>query len=89
MKLNVRAFALTCAVVWGLGVFVLAWWVIAWDGQSGKVPLLSLAYRGFTFTPVGSVIGLLWAFPDGFVLGALIAWLYNRLAVAPRAVSSA
>jgi hypothetical protein len=83
MKLNVKAFALTCALVWGFGVFVLAWWVIVWDGTSGAVPLLSLAYRGFTFTPGGSFIGLLWAFPDGFVLGALIAWLYNRLS-APR-----
>jgi hypothetical protein len=79
MKLNVKAFSLTCGVVWGLGIFVLAWWVIAFDGNGGAVPLLSLAYRGFTFTPIGSVIGLLWAFPDGLVLGALIAWLYNRL----------
>jgi hypothetical protein len=80
MKLNVKAFALTCALVWGFGIFVLAWWVIMLDGPSGAVPLLSLPYRGFTFTPAGSVIGFLWAFPDGFVLGALIAWLYNLLA---------
>ncbi len=78
MKLNVKAFSLTCGIVWGLGIFTLAWWVIAFDGQGGAVPLLSLTYRGFTFTPVGSVIGLLWAFPDGLALGALIAWLYNR-----------
>ena len=78
MKLNVKAFSLTCGIVWGLGIFILAWWVIVFDVQGGAVPLLSLHYRGFTFTPVGSVIGLLWAFPDGLVLGALIAWLYNR-----------
>jgi hypothetical protein len=77
MKLNVKAFALTCALVWGLGVFCLAWWVILFDGTGGTVPLLGLMYRGFTFTPMGTVIGLLWALPDGFVLGALVAWLYN------------
>lgn len=83
MKLNVKAFALTCALVWGIGVFVLAWWVIALDGTGGSVPLLGLMYRGFKFTPAGSVIGLLWALPDGLVLGALVAWIYNRLSGAP------
>ncbi len=82
MKLNVKAFAFTCALVWGLGVFALAWWVIAFDGAGGNVPLLGLMYRGFTFTPMGSVIGLLWALPDGLLLGALVAWLYNRLSAA-------
>jgi len=82
MKLNVKAFAFTCALVWGLGVFALAWWVIAFDGTGGTVPLLGLMYRGFTFTPMGSVIGLLWALPDGLLLGALVAWLYNRLGAA-------
>ena len=87
MKLNVKAFALTCGIVWGIGVFALAWWVIALDGAGGSVPLLSLMYRGFTFTPMGSVIGLLWALPDGFVLGALIAWIYNRFSGATATVS--
>jgi hypothetical protein len=79
MKLDVKAFALTCGVVWGLGIFVLAWWVILWNGSGGPVPLLGQMYRGFTFSPIGSFIGLAWAFPDGLVLGALVAWLYNRL----------
>jgi hypothetical protein len=79
MKLNVMAFAVTCALVWGLGVFALAWWVIAFDGTGGTVPLLGLMYRGFTFTPKGSVIGLAWALPDGLILGALVAAIYNRI----------
>ncbi|HTO76145.1 MAG TPA: bacteriophage holin [Thermoanaerobaculia bacterium] len=79
MRLNVRAFSLACGSVWGLGVFLIPWWGILWDGRSGAVPLLGALYRGFTFTPAGSVIGLLWAFPDGLVVGALFAWLYNRL----------
>ena len=32
MRLDVKAFALTCAVVWGLGVPLLTWWVMAFDG---------------------------------------------------------
>jgi hypothetical protein len=78
MELSVKAFAVTCGLVWGLGILVLAWWVNLWEGTGGAVPLLALAYRGFTFTPVGSFIGFLWAFPDGLILGALIAWIYDR-----------
>ena len=35
-------------------------------------------YRGFNISPLGSVIGLAWATCDGFIAGALLAWLYNR-----------
>jgi len=80
MKLDIRAFAVAAALVWGIGVFLLAWWVIAFDGPGGTVPLLGQMYRGFTFTPAGSFVGLVWALPDGFVIGAIFAGLYNLLA---------
>ena len=80
MRLDVRAFALTAALIWGLGVFCLTWWVILFDGATGEPTLLGQIYRGFNISPQGSLIGLLWALPDGFVCGALFAWLYNRLA---------
>jgi len=87
MKLNVGAFAITCALVWGLGVFALGWWVILFGGHAGEVvPLLGLMYRGFTFSPVGTFIGLIWALPDGFILGALVAGLYNAFSGNKRAV---
>ena len=79
MKLNVKAFAVTCGLVWGFGVFALAWWVIVWDGSGGPVPVLGQMYRGFTYTPAGSIIGLIWGLVDGFALGGLVAWLYNKL----------
>jgi hypothetical protein len=80
MKLDVKAFALTCGLIWGLGLFALAWWVIAFEGPSDRMTTIGLVYRGFTFAPLGSVIGLAWAFCDGFVGGAIFAWLYNCIA---------
>ncbi|MGD2083763.1 MAG: bacteriophage holin [Chromatiales bacterium] len=80
MKLNVRAFALTCALLWGLGVFILTWWIIAFDGPTGEITWLGRVYRGYSISPTGSVIGLLWAFLDGLAGGAVFAWLYNLLA---------
>ena len=80
MKLDVRAFALTCSLVWGLGLFVLTWWIIAFDGASAEPTFIGSIYRGYTITPMGSVIGLIWALADGFVGGAIFSWLYNLLA---------
>jgi len=80
MKFNVKAFALTCALIWGFGLFVLTWWVIAFDGSTGVVPLISQVYRGYSISPLGSVVGLVWGFVDALIGGAVFAWLYNFLA---------
>ena len=79
MRLNVKAFALTCGLVWGLGVFCLTWWIIAFDGSTGEVAFLGSIYRGFNLSPTGSIIGLIWAFADGAIGGVIFAWLYNLM----------
>jgi hypothetical protein len=77
MKLNVKAFALTFGLVWGLGLFCLTWWIIAFDGVTCETTFIGQVYRGFNISPLGSVIGLIWAFADGAIGGAIFAWLYN------------
>ena len=80
MKLDVKAFAITCALIWGLGLFALTWWIIAFDGATGEVTLIGRLYRGYSISPAGSLIGLIWALLDGLVGGAIFAWVYNRFA---------
>jgi hypothetical protein len=79
MKLNTKAFALTCGLIWGFGVFALTWWIMAFDGPTNEVTIIGKIYRGFSITPLGSFIGLGWALVDGFVGGLIFAWLYNLL----------
>ncbi len=79
MKLNVKAFALACGIIWGAGLFLLTWWIIAFDGATGDPTLIGRLYRGYSISPLGSLIGLAWAFPDGLFGGAVFAWLYNKL----------
>lgn len=79
MRLNVRAFALACGLLWGVAVLLLTWWIILLDGSSSDPTFLGRVYRGYEITPLGSVIGLLWALADGAIGGAIIAWLYNTL----------
>lgn len=84
MKLDVKAFAITCALVWGLGLFCLTWWIILWDGASETPNLISQLYRGYRVTPLGSLIGLVWALLDGFIGGLVFAWLYNGVSTRVR-----
>ena len=77
MKLNVFAFGLTCGLIWGIGLFVLTWWIIAFEGATGEVTLIGRVYRGFSISPTGSIIGLVWALADGMIGGLVFAWLYN------------
>lgn len=69
MKLNVKAFSLACGIVWGLGLFLLTWWIIAFDGATGEPTIIGRLYRGFNISPAGSFIGFVWAFVDGLIGG--------------------
>jgi hypothetical protein len=80
MRLSVWAFALTCGIIWGLGLFFITWWIILFDGATGDPTFIGLIYRGYNISVLGSVIGLVWAFFDGLVGGSIFAWLYNLIA---------
>ena len=79
MKLNIKAFALTCGIFWGLAIFFLTWWVIAFEGADDSSLSLLKLYPGYTVTPIGSVIGMAEGFVDMLIGGAVFAWLYNKL----------
>ncbi|MCK4577804.1 MAG: bacteriophage holin [Candidatus Marinimicrobia bacterium] len=77
MKLNVKAFALACGLLCGLGLLFITWWIILFEGPSGDVTMIGRVYRGYNISVGGSFIGLLWGLVDGAIGGAIFAWLYN------------
>jgi hypothetical protein len=79
MKLDCKALALTSGIMWGLAIFILTWWIIAFEGSSESVTFLGKIYRGYSVTPLGSVIGLVWGLVDGVVCGGIFAWVYNKM----------
>jgi len=79
MKLNIKAIALASGILWGVGIFFITWLIIVFDGSTGEPTLIGRVYRGYTITPVGSIIGFIWAFSDGLIGGAAFAWLYNKM----------
>jgi hypothetical protein len=79
MRLNIKAFALTCGLFWGISLFIITWWIIFFYGASGARTFVGLFYFGYNISALGSIIGLIWGFFDGLICGAIFAWLYNTL----------
>ncbi len=77
MKLNVKAFALTFSIFWGIALFLMTWWIILFEGVTYETTLIGQVYYGYNISPMGSVIGLIWGLVDGLIAGAIFAWLYN------------
>ena len=79
IKMSIRTLGLTLGIFWGASMFFLAWWMMFTGNAEGPITLLERIYIGYSFTPMGSVIGALWGFVDGGVAGIIFAWLYNLI----------
>ena len=55
--MSVRSLALTAAIFGALTMFLIAWWLILTGNAEGPTTLLERIYIGYSFTPIGSVIG--------------------------------
>jgi hypothetical protein len=79
MKIHIKTFALTCSLVWGFGLFFLTWWLLLFKELTNQKTFIGRIYRGYTVSPKGSFIGMIWALADGFGGGLIFAWIYNLL----------
>ena len=77
--LSVRSCGLTLGIFGAATMFFLAWWLILIGNAEGPPTLLERMYIGYSFTPLGSVIGALWGFVDFAIGGAIAAWLYQKI----------
>ena len=77
--MSVRSLALTAAIFGAGTMFILAWWLILTGNAEGPPTLLERVYIGYSFTPMGSLIGAVWGFFDFAIAGAIAAWLYSKI----------
>lgn len=78
MRLNPKAFALTCGVFWALTILFCTWWLLIFGFQGQLMQHLDHFYFGYSVTWLGGVVGGVWGFVDGCIGGFVFAWLYNR-----------
>ena len=77
--MSIRSVGLTAGIFGAASMFFLSWWLILTGNAEGPVTLFERIYLGYSFTPMGSVIGAFWGFVDFGIAGALFAWLYNLI----------
>lgn len=75
--LGVISFGLALGVTAALLAFVLGVVSTAFGWGVLVAQALSSLFIGYGPTFVGSIAGAVWAFACGFVIGILVAWLYN------------
>jgi hypothetical protein len=82
MKLNIKALAIACCILWGGCVFLVALLNLACGYGQQFLELLASWYPGYHATRnFGEVILVtVYAAADGVIGGAIFGWLYNRFA---------
>ncbi len=82
MKIDIKAMALTWAILWGAIVLLMGIANLIWSGYGHAfLEMLSSWYPGYNAAPsIGEVIIVtLYAIVDGLIGGVIFSWLYNRL----------
>jgi hypothetical protein len=81
-RIQASVLALACALIGGLGLFLMTVWLVIKDGpQMGlHLQLLANYFPGYSVTWTGSVVGLLYGALTGGVIGWTIGTIYNRTA---------
>ena len=77
--MNVKAFAFATGILWGFLLFAYTLLEAA-RGLGTTLSRLSALYPGYSVTYLGSVVGLVYGFVSGALVGAAFCWLYNRFA---------
>ncbi len=82
MRLNAKLQGLIFGLVAGLGLFIATNWLVLKGGEvvGPHLALLGQFFIGYRVTFLGSLIGFAYAFGAGFVLGYIVARLYNWFA---------
>jgi hypothetical protein len=77
MIMSKRALGVALGLVWGLSVLLGTWWLVIIESAGDTVGKLHKFYLGYSVSWGGAIVGFVWGVIDGFIVGFLIAWIYN------------
>ena len=80
-RIRTNALAVVCAILGGLGLFVMTAWLLIKDGPhvGEHLQLLSNYFIGYSVTWWGSVVGLFYGALCGGVVGWAVGMIYNKV----------
>ena len=77
--INAKNFGLAGGILWSLSLLCCALLNMFFSYGSMWMTLIADVYLGFEITPLGIIVGMVWAFFDAFIGLAIFAWIYNKL----------
>ena len=77
--INVRALAISVAILWG-GAMVIMGWTASYGWGEEIVAVMGSVYIGYRPGFLGGIVGGIWGTLDGAIGGFVFGWLYNWLA---------
>ena len=75
---SVRGLALSVGLVWAAGLLILSLMAKFLNWGTAVIEPIKSVYIGYELSLIGIIVGIAWAFLDGFIGGAVVAWVYNR-----------
>lgn len=78
-KLCIKAFGISCGIVAAALTLIVGALNILFYLESGLNRTLALIYLDYRPTLISVIFNSLWGFVFAFCVGAVIAWLYNRI----------
>lgn len=79
MPLNAKSFGLTAGIMWGICLMVMTLLSLSMDYATDLLNALAKLYPGYSVSPFGAIIGLVYGFLDCFIGLYIFALLYNWL----------
>lgn len=80
-RLNARAWGIAVGLLLGGGLFLATNILVLKGGRNvgQHLALLSQYFPGYSVSFLGSLIGFIYAFVGGYIIGRAIGYVYNRL----------
>jgi len=80
-RIKTDALAAVCAVIGGIGLFVLTIWLVIKGGPhtGAHLQLLSQFFIGYSVTWWGSFVGLFYGALTGGIIGWMVGSIYNNV----------
>jgi len=80
-RIRTGVLALVCAMIGGVGLFLMTAWLLLKGGPhvGQHLQLLSNYFIGYSVTWWGSVVGLFYGALTGGVIGWAVSTLYNKV----------
>ena len=82
IRLNAKLLGIVFGLVLGIGLFLVTNILVLKGGENvgAHLSLLAQFFPAYQVTFFGSLVGFVWAFAVGFVAGAVLGSVYNKVA---------